>query len=165
VADGVILLAGLHPDGLSWALSHIDRGVELAGRETRPKVTVFAYGAIDEDEDRAMAAGRTIAAWFPQTAPVYCEMAGLSTELIEQVQRLYSGGEFQEAETAARLLPDDFVHRMALAGGADRAKAHIANMVELGVDCVAVFPLGADRFGTLRRFKTCFDEVESGRSG
>ena len=77
VADGVILLAGLHPDGISFALEHIDRGAEAAGRSQRPPVTVFAYGAIDEDEEAAIAAARTIAAWFPQTAPVHCRLAGL----------------------------------------------------------------------------------------
>jgi len=85
VADGVILLAGLHPDGIRFALDHIDRGAGQAGRP-RPEVTVFAYGAIDdEDEAAAFAAARTIAAWFPKTSPVYCEIAGLSPELVEQV--------------------------------------------------------------------------------
>lgn len=159
VADGVILLAGLHPDGLQWAIDHIDRGVDAAGRSERPKITVFAYGAVDEDEDAAFAAGRTIAAWFPQTAPGYCEMAGLSPELVARVRTMYAGGEFQEAEEAAKLLPDEFVHRMALAGGPERARQHIENMMELGIDCISVFPLGEDRFTTMRNFKKVFDEV------
>jgi 5,10-methylenetetrahydromethanopterin reductase len=159
VADGVILLAGLHPDGLQWAIDHIDRGVSAAGRSERPKITVFAYGAIDDDADAALDAGRTIAAWFPQTAPVYCEMAGLSKELIEQVRSMYQGGEFQEAAEAAKLLPEDFVHRMALAGDLDRAKDHLRNMRDLGVDCVSVFPLGEDRMKTVRNFRKAFDEV------
>ncbi|WP_326643895.1 LLM class flavin-dependent oxidoreductase [Streptosporangium sp. NBC_01755] len=159
VADGVILLAGLHPEGLRWAIDHIERGAEKAGRSARPDITVFAYGAIDDDEDKALAAGRTIAAWFPQTAPVYCEMAGLSNELVRQVREMYSGGEFQEAEQAAKLLPDEFVHRMSLAGGKDRAREHIKNMLELDVECVSVFPLGDDRMKTVRYFKECFDSV------
>ncbi|WP_162529769.1 LLM class flavin-dependent oxidoreductase [Nocardioides caldifontis] len=162
VADGVILLAGLHPEGLQWALDHIDRGVEIAGRSARPKITVFAYGAIDEDTDAALDAGRTIAAWFPQTAPVYCEMAGLSSELIQKVRSMYQGGEFQEAAEAAKLLPEDFVHRMALAGDLDRAREHLGNMRELGVDCVSVFPLGNDRMKTVRNFRKAFDEVVGG---
>lgn len=159
VADGVVLLAGLHPEGLQWALDHIDRGVDAAGKSERPKITVFAYGAVDEDEEAAFAAGRTIAAWFPQTAPNYCEMAGLPTELVERVRKMYEGGEFQEAEEAAKLLPDEFVHRMALAGGPERARQHIENMIELGVDCISVFPLGEDRFKTMRNFKKVFGEV------
>jgi 5,10-methylenetetrahydromethanopterin reductase len=144
IADGVVLLAGLHPEGLQYALSHIDRGVELAGRNERPQITVFAYGAIDEDEEVAIASGRTIAAWFPQTAPVYCELAGLSAELIAEVRQLYSGGEFQEAGKAAALLPLEFVKRMALSGGAAEARQHWKTLRELGVDCMSVFPLGGD---------------------
>ena len=52
IADGVILLVGLFPEALAWALEHIDRGAAKAGRG-RPHVAVFAYGAIDEDETRA----------------------------------------------------------------------------------------------------------------
>ena len=159
IADGVILLAGLNPEGLQWALDHIDRGVAQAGRSHRPQVTVFAYGAIDEDEAKALAAGRTIAAWFPQTAPVYCDLAGLSPELVARVRAMYDGGEFQEAAAAAALLPEEFVHRMSLAGNADRARTHLENLRQLGIDSVTVFPLGEDRMKTVREFKRVHAEV------
>jgi 5,10-methylenetetrahydromethanopterin reductase len=152
VADGVILLAGLHPDGVRYALEHIDRGVQQAGRSSRPHVTVFAYGTIDEDEESAIETGRTIAAWFPQTAPVYCRLAGLDQAIIDQVRASYSGGEFQEAARAAAALPVDFVKRMALAGGRAEAAAHIATLREIGVDSVTVFPLGPNRMATVRAF-------------
>jgi 5,10-methylenetetrahydromethanopterin reductase len=156
VADGVILLAGLHPEGIKFALEHIDRGAEQAGRDARPEVTVFAYGAIDdEDEEAAFAAARTIAAWFPQTSPVYCEIAGLPAELVQQVRGSYSGGEFQEAARAAEALPDDFVHRMALAGGSAEARQHIRNLAGLGIDSITVFPLGARRMHTVELFGEC----------
>jgi 5,10-methylenetetrahydromethanopterin reductase len=156
VADGVILLAGLHPDGVRYALEHIDRGAEQAGRGARPEVTVFAYGAIDdEDEAAAFAAARTIAAWFPQTSPVYCEIAGLPSGLVEQVRQSYSGGEFQEAARAAEALPDDFVHRMALAGGSAEARQHIRDLAGLGIDFLTVFPLGPRRMQTVERFAEC----------
>lgn len=159
IADGVILLGGLNPEGLRWAIGHVERGAEAAGRSSRPPVTVFAYGAINEDEEKALAAGRTIAAWFPQTAPVYCDLAGLSPELVAKVREMYAGGEFQEAAAAAALLPEDFVHRMALAGNADRARTHLTNLRDLGVEGVTVFPLGEDRMGTVREFQRVHAEV------
>jgi 5,10-methylenetetrahydromethanopterin reductase len=155
VADGVILLAGLHPDGISFALEHIDRGAEAAGRTERPHVTVFAYGAIDEDEQAAIAAARSIAAWFPQTAPVHCRLAGLPQETIDHVRASYAGGEFQEAARAAEALPVDFVKRMALAGGRAEAREHLRTLAGLGVDSVTVFPLGKDRMATVRAFQDC----------
>jgi 5,10-methylenetetrahydromethanopterin reductase len=152
VADGVILLAGLHPDVVQWAIDRIDEGVAQAGREKRPHVAVFAYGMVSEDSAAAMAAARTIAAWFPQTVPTLCEVAGLDPALVIAVRDAYKGGEFQEAEAAAALLPDDFVRRMALSGGIDVAREHIRDLVELGVDSINVFPLGQDRLGTIRSF-------------
>jgi len=157
IADGVILLCGLHPEGLQWAMRHIDRGVEESGRDRRPRITVFAYGAVDEDEEAAIDAGRTIAGWFAQTAPVYCQMAGLSPDLIAEIRARYEGGEFQEATEASALLPLDFVQRMSLSGGVASAQAHIRNMRDLGVDAVAVFPLSRDRMATVRNFRTAFE--------
>jgi 5,10-methylenetetrahydromethanopterin reductase len=156
VADGVILLAGLHPDGIKYALEHIDRGAEQAGRSARPEVTVFAYGAIDDDDpDAAFAAAMTIAAWFPQTSPVYCEIAGLPAALVADVRRSYAGGEFQEAAKAAALLPAEFVHRMALAGGSAEATEHIREIAALGIDSLTVFPLGPTRMKTAAAFTDC----------
>lgn len=164
IADGVVLLAGLHPDGIQYALDHIDRGVEAAGRSERPKISVFAYGAVHDDEEIAMASARTIAAWFPQTAPMYCELAGLSKELVEKVRTMYEGGEFQEAAEAAKLLPDDFVKRMALSGGVTEAAEHIKTLRELGVDCATVFPLGGDtefRMSTIAGFADAFAQASA----
>lgn len=158
IADGVILLVGLFPEALGWALEHIDRGASKGGRE-RPHIAVFAYGAIDDDEDRALESARSIAAWFPQTAPMICELAGLPPSLIEEVRTRYAGGEFQEAAAAASLLPDDFVRRVALAGNADRARAHIAAIVEAGADSVNVFPLGEGRMETVRAFAACVTDI------
>ena len=56
IADGVILLVGLFPEALAWALEHVERGAAKAGRP-RPHVAVFAYGAIDEDGDAAHGVG------------------------------------------------------------------------------------------------------------
>jgi 5,10-methylenetetrahydromethanopterin reductase len=100
----------------------------------------------------ALAAGRSIAAWFPQTAPHLCRLAGLDAQTVDAVRASYAGGEFQEADAAARLLPDDFVRRMALAGDAGEAAGRVRDVLRAGVDSVHVFPLGADRMATVRAF-------------
>jgi 5,10-methylenetetrahydromethanopterin reductase len=166
VADGVILLVGLFPEALAWALEQVDRGAAKAGRP-RPHVAVFAYGAIDDDEDRAIASARSIAAWFPQTVPVICELAGLPSSLVDEVRARYAGGEFQEAATAASLLPDSFVRRVALAGDAAHARERIRAVIDAGVDSVNVFPLGEGRRETIAAFATCFAAVlaEGGEHG
>lgn len=154
IADGVILLCGMAPRLVEWALEHVDRGAAAAGRP-RPQIAIFAYGVIDEDEERALTHARPIAAWFPQTAPAYCDLMGLDPAITAQVRALYHGGEFQEAAAAAEILPDEFVRSMAMAGGRDRVTAQLADLVDAGVDQVNVFALGDDRFATIRAFSEC----------
>lgn len=151
IADGVILLVGLFPEALDWAISHVARGADAVGRP-RPHVAVFAYGAVAEDETAALEDARSIAAWFPQTAPHICALAGLPRAVVETVRTGYAGGEFQEAAAAARGLPDDFVRKVALAGNQARATAQIRAVLDAGADSVHVFPLGRDRMSTVRAF-------------
>lgn len=157
LADGVILLCGLHPKVVTWALDRIDEGVEQAGRDSRPHIAIFAYGSVIDDAEAAMRSARTIAAWFPQTVPKLCEVAGLAEETINRVQQAYQGGEFQEAEAAASLLPDEFVEQMALYGGVEAAREHIRTLTGLGVDSINVFPLGDDRLATVRGFRRALE--------
>jgi 5,10-methylenetetrahydromethanopterin reductase len=158
IADGVIVLVGLFSDGLAWAIDHVERGAKAAGRP-RPHVAVFAYGAIDDDEEAAVEAARTIAAWFPQTAPVVCELWGLEPDLVAAVRDAYKGGEFQEAAAAAKLLPDAFVREVALAGDREQARGRIEAALAAGADSVHVFPLGQRRMDTVEAFASCFREV------
>lgn len=159
IADGVILLCGLFHDGVTWAIERIDAGARRSGRP-RPHVAVFAYGAIDDDDPgAALEAGRSIAAWFPQTAPDYCALAGLDPAITEAVRANYAGGEFQEAGAAATLLPDDFVRRMALAGDSALARHHVETLAAIGVDSVNVFPLGTRRAETIEAFAAVVHEV------
>jgi 5,10-methylenetetrahydromethanopterin reductase len=152
IADGVIFLGGLFADGVAYGLENIMRGAERAGRP-RPHVAAFGYGAIDDEEpERALEAARSIAAWFPQTAPHYCELAGLDPEIAEEVRSRYGGGEFQEAQVAASILPTEFVRKMAFAGDSALARQHLETLQGLGVDSVHLFPLGERRRQTLEAF-------------
>jgi 5,10-methylenetetrahydromethanopterin reductase len=152
VADGVLVMVGLFDEAIEWAVSCVRKGADEAGRDI-PHIAVCAYGAInDDDPDSSMGPARNIASWFPQTAPYVCELAGLDPAIVEAVRANYSGGEFQEAERAASLLPDSFVRRVALSGGRAEATAQIQTALRAGADSVQVFPLGANRMDTVRAF-------------
>jgi 5,10-methylenetetrahydromethanopterin reductase len=151
VADGVIVLAGLFDAGVDFALAHIRRGAQIAGRPM-PQVAAFLYGSIRDDRQVAIDEARSIAAWFPQTAPIYCELAGMPRGMIQAVRKAYGGGEFQEAARAARLIPDDMVARLALAGTPEDAAQKVSMLRERGIDSINIFPLGQDRLGTIREF-------------
>ncbi len=58
VADGLILLAGLFPEGLAFAREHVARGRAAGGRPTFDE-TLFLYGAIADDEAAAIDSARS----------------------------------------------------------------------------------------------------------
>ncbi|MDG2028699.1 MAG: LLM class flavin-dependent oxidoreductase [Acidimicrobiales bacterium] len=155
IADGVILLCGLDPVIVEWALERISAGADRRGRP-RPEVAIFVYGVIDEDEDVAIASARSIAAWFPQTSPLYCELAGLDLKIAQAVRDQYSGGEFQEAAAAAELLPVEFVQKMAVAGDRARITGQLSELAATGIDSINIFPLGDDRVRTIDAFEDCW---------
>ena len=151
VADGVILLAGLFPEGLGFAREHLEAGREKSERKSFEE-TFFLYGAIDEDENKALESARSIAAWFPKTAPVYARLAGMSDELIDQVNAAYAGGEFQHAQQAASLISDDLVRKIAFCGTPAQAREKLDWVEEVAPTGVSVFPIGQERRATIERF-------------
>lgn len=151
IADGVILLAGLFPEGVRWAVERVAAGARRSGRPM-PRIVAFAYGSIRDDAAAAVEEARSIAAWFCQTAPAICELAGMPAALIARVREAYSGGEFQLARRAGSLIPADSVRRLALAGTPADARAKVEMLLSAGVSDVTVFPLGAGRLETVRRF-------------
>ena len=96
---------------------------------------------------------------FPQTAPFYCELAGLDPAIANEVKARYAGGEFQEAQAAASIMPDWFVRKMAFAGDSAQAMDHLRTLEDLGVDSVTVFPLGLKRRETVEAFARVFRRV------
>lgn len=159
IADGVIFLGGLFRDGVEYGLRHISRGAQRSDRP-RPHVSVFGYGAIDDrDPAGALKAARSIAAWFPQTAPFYCDLAGLDPAIGAEVKARYTGGEFQEAEAAASLMPESFVRKMAFAGNSEQALGHLRTLADLDVDSVTLFPLGSKRRETVEAFSQVFQRL------
>lgn len=150
-ADGAIVLAGLFPEGIAFALEHLKRGREISARQAFT-TTCFLYGSIRAQESTALDEARTIAAWFPQVSPTYARLAGMSDELIESVRAAYGGGEFQRAGSAASLIDDELVRKLAFAGTPDAAAAKLGWLRHTGIDAVSIFPLGPDRVATIEAF-------------
>jgi 5,10-methylenetetrahydromethanopterin reductase len=149
--DGAIVLAGMFPEALAFALDSLERGRALSSRPGFT-TTCFLYGAIRDDEATALDEARTIAAWFPQVSPDHARLAGMSDELIEAVVAAYGGGEFQKAGAAASLIDDDYVRKLAFAGTPAMAATKLDWLRGEGIDAVSIFPLGADRFATIESF-------------
>jgi 5,10-methylenetetrahydromethanopterin reductase len=108
------------------------------------------YGSLRDDEGLARAESRSMAAWFPQTAPWYAELAGMDPELIARIRAAYAGGHFDQARAAGALISDDMMDRFVVAGIAGRWRAAIAQVLACGVRHVNIFPLAKDRLGMVQ---------------
>ncbi len=152
VADGVFFLAGSDPRCVRFALDHVAAGARRAGRSPDALVRACClYGALDDDLGRARQASRSIAAWFPQTAPAYAELVGVPPERVAAIRGAYAGGHFDEAQAALALVTDEMVDAFAMAGGPRRWVERMKALEELGVDLFVIFPMVEDRIGTIRR--------------
>ena len=81
----------------------------------------------------------------------------MSDELIEAVNAAYTGGEFQHARAASRLIPDELVRKIAFCGTPAQALEKLDWLRGAGVGGMSVFPLGADKRETITRFAAlCF---------
>jgi 5,10-methylenetetrahydromethanopterin reductase len=143
LADGVIIHCGAFREGLEFAMEHLRAGADRAGRSLDEiDVAWHLFGVVDDDVNAARDAARPMAAWFPKRSPLYCKIAGMPDELIEEISSVYSGGEFHEAKRAHELTTDDMIDKFTVAGGYDVWEERIALAEEFGISHIEIFPLG-----------------------
>jgi 5,10-methylenetetrahydromethanopterin reductase len=152
IADGVLFLAGSDPRCVRYALDRIAVGAARSGRKLSDLLLgCNIYGALEDDPAVAYAACRSIAAWFPQTSPQYAELIGVPPEHIAAIRAAYAGGHFDEARRALELVTDDMVEAFALAGNTAVWIDRLAALQALGVNLFVIYPMVADKLGTIRR--------------
>jgi 5,10-methylenetetrahydromethanopterin reductase len=158
IADGVIAQCGLFPAAIDFARHHIAEGARKAGRSPAEiDLWIMACGAIDEEPGRGIEKCRTMAAWFAQTARHCCQLAGIDPALVERIQQAYRGGEFHQAQAAARLVPDDMVELFTLGGNPDQVQARLTRLAAHGVTAVNFMPIGAERTRSIELFADLMD--------
>jgi 5,10-methylenetetrahydromethanopterin reductase len=151
VADGVVYEAGVAPAGIRFALERIERGREASGRTAASlDLACCIFGAVRDTRHEALAECRPAAAWLSTTP--YGELAGLTKDQVQQIRDSYTAGHFSEAHAAGRLLSDDVVDRLVLAGPPAYWIERLQQLRALGVRHFEIFPVGQDRAGTVRRF-------------
>ncbi|MGH9244033.1 MAG: LLM class flavin-dependent oxidoreductase [Acidimicrobiales bacterium] len=154
MADGVLLEAMFTTAGLDYALGEIERGARRAGRVGR-RVETVAWQAIrlsgtlaarDEARYRSWAA---LLMW--STRPDVLERIGIPPKTIDAVRAAFRVGDEWDA---GRLLVEDVVPRLLLAGDADAVEYRLRTVERRGVDSASIIAFGMTEVvqDTLRRF-------------
>ncbi|MEK7385932.1 MAG: LLM class flavin-dependent oxidoreductase [candidate division NC10 bacterium] len=151
LADGVLFFSGVHPPCVEWALARIRSGARGAGRDPAAlDVGCTLAGSLGDDADLARRECVPMAAWFPQTAPHYAELAGVSEEVTGKIRAAYAGGHFDGAEGAFGHVTDAMIDRFTVAGPAELWVQRIKEVAALGVSHVNIFLLSRDKLAMVR---------------
>src|SRR5919204_324891 len=118
VAEGVLFFSGVHPPCVEWALARVADGARRAGRDPAAlDGACTVAGPLRGDGATARRECVPMAAWFPQTAPVYAELAGVPADIAARIRAAYAGGHFDGAHGAFAHVTDVMVDRFTVAGG------------------------------------------------
>lgn len=151
VADGVLFFSGVAPAGVAFAREHVGRGAARAGRDPAGlDVGCTVAGSLRDDRARARQECVPLAAWFPQTAPVYAELAGVEPERVRRIREAYAGGHFDAAGRAFAHVSDAMVDAFTVAGGPEVWVERLSQLVAGGVRHLNIFLLSADRPAMVR---------------
>lgn len=153
VADGVIVQCGVFPGVVDYARQHLAEGAAKAGRSLDDvEIWIMACGAISDDRADGLKRSKTMAAWFAQTAPQCCELAGIEPALVRRIREVYSGGEFNQAQAAAALVPDEMAALFTLGGTPADARERLARLIQRGVTAINFMPTSNARGKSIELF-------------
>jgi 5,10-methylenetetrahydromethanopterin reductase len=139
LCDGVLFQVGSHPDLVRYALEHIDRGAEAAGRDPA-EIKRYARLActVDSDGARAREAGKGYIAAAAGTVYSAVPRERMPEGLWDDLERMkerydYSKHASGDAEHAS-LITDRILDAIAVAGTPTDALPRLREMLALGVD-------------------------------
>lgn len=150
LCDVVSIFAGAFSAGFNFANQHVDAGIAKAGRSADAVERIVNLSiSVRPDAEQARREVRPLAAWFAQTAPAYCELAGIDPELIERIRKVYAGGEFHEARQAHELVTPEMVQKLTVAGTPSDCIERIEEAAAHGFRHIILIPMG-DRMDFVR---------------
>jgi 5,10-methylenetetrahydromethanopterin reductase len=155
VADGAMVATYATPDGLGHARALVAKGLEASGR---PLDGFPLYArvdvAVDDDEERAMAAVKPIIAMmvmasYPKTD--FLDHVGLS--LTPELEEMCRRRDEALALASGQLVPDSYVEKYAWVGSPARVALGIAAAVRSGFQNIVLLPqpLDADPAEAIQR--------------
>ena len=146
LCDGVLFLCGTHPACIQFALEQIRAGAEIGGRTLADlDVGWTIYGSLRDDVDLAREECKSLAAWFPQTARHYAELAGVPADTIDAIRNTYTGGHFDAAAGAFKFVTDKMIDDFTIAGPADVWIDRLREVAALGVKRINIFLLRKEK--------------------
>ena len=142
IADGVLLSAMTSPAYARFAIDNVRRGAERAGRSICDiEFGALLFMSVSEDERQARDAVKPILATLlslisatPDIAIL--AVAGIDPDEVRRFGELYATGELP-----TKLVTDKMIDTFAIAGGPERCRAALGELVDAGIQHPVAFEI------------------------
>lgn len=148
VADGVFIRAGLHPANLQSAVDQVRAGAEQAGRDPDAvRLGLVIHTALEDDAERALLMGKSMAAGFYEYSPHLFDLAGLAWDGpdIHELQALvhpdfHHHPDLVESGRIVDFLPEAAADAFSAHGTPADIAAQLIEACSLGIDFDIIVP-------------------------
>jgi len=148
VADGVFIRAGRNEAVLRAAAAAVHAGAEEAGRDPASvALGLVLHTILEEDAERALAMGKSMAAGYYEYSPHLFEAAGLSWDGpdVHELQRqvhpdFHHHPDLVESGRLVDFLPEAAADAFSVRGGASEVAAQLVEVLSLGMEFSIVVP-------------------------
>lgn len=156
VADGVIIATGVSRESVAWARERVQAGEARAGK--RPGSTELlhmTYLAIEPDAAVArQAAKKAIVGAVVGSHPTYEFLKINGLQVPRDLYDYLEAGQRDPAEII-RMIPDEFVGRLTIAGTLDDCLAQLKQLLDLGIEHPLLTPVPAVEGGEFAILEAC----------
>ncbi len=151
IADGVVLNYVVPTGYIRDATARVRTGAQRAGKtlESVDRPELLACALSDDDPEAALLVGKSLVAYYLGTEPHIMEASGADPGLVQRVQEIV-GWPATEADyvKAAPLISDELVRSVMAVGTSQQCRDKVAEYIDAGVTCPALYPL-MDDIGTV----------------
>jgi 5,10-methylenetetrahydromethanopterin reductase len=140
IADGVALNGNVSVEYTRDAIQHIRKGAERAGRKLSDlEFPILLSVSMDKDGDKARDEARRLITMYLAQQPHVGKASGLPVEYVDRLTETMGGWPPSPGgvEAAMRLVGDDIVNMLAVAGTPDEVLARARQYVDAGATYVS----------------------------
>ena len=156
VADGVIIATGVSRESVAWARERIEAGETRAGKRAGSTERLhMTYLAIDRDPSVArQAAKKAIVGAVSGSHPTYEFLKVNGLDVPRDLFDYLESGQRDPVEII-RMIPDEFVGKLTIAGSLDDCGAQLEALIATGIEHPLLTPVPAVEGGEFDILETC----------
>ncbi|MEL7156880.1 MAG: LLM class flavin-dependent oxidoreductase [Actinomycetota bacterium] len=144
IGAGPVLNYVVPTDYIAAAVERVAAGARRSGRSLddvdRPELLACALS--DHDPDEAMAAAKSLVAYYLGTEPHIMEASGADPGLVERVQDIVGWPATEDDyRKAAHLIPDELARSLVAVGTTTECREAVAGYLDAGITCPVLYPL------------------------